>query len=77
VQVWQWVRYQAALDDGRQVDRALVRAVLEDLVTSLRNELGESWGNRRFDLAAQLFEEMVFADELPEFLTSIAYEHIE
>ena len=74
VQVWQWVRYGAELDDGRAVDESLVRAVLEQEIDAIRERLGATWSTRRFTLASQLFVDMVLADECPEFLTSIAYQ---
>lgn len=74
VQVWQWVRYATQLDDGRVVDEALVRTVLDEELSAIREQLGQAWPERKFELASKLFVEMVLAQELPEFLTSIAYE---
>ncbi len=67
-QVWQWRRYGAALDDGRVVTDALVRAVIAD-------EAAHFEGGR-FDAARQLFERLVLADTADDFLTLSAYESL-
>src|SRR3984893_19588594 len=35
-QVWQWIRHGARLDDGRTVDMALCRKLLDEELTKLR-----------------------------------------
>lgn len=77
VQLWQWQRHGARLDDGRTVDAGLLRTVLAEELGAIEQALGRpEYGKRRFDLASRLFLDMVLAAELPEFLTSIAYEHV-
>jgi malate synthase len=77
VQVWQWLHHRARLDDGTPVDQALVRDTLHDVLQQLEREFGAArWSQRRFALARDLFLDMVLARELPDFLTSVAYEHI-
>ena len=63
-QVWQWVRHGARLADGRVVTEGLVRQVMAAAFPT------ES-------LAAKLFGNMMTGAEFPEFLTLIAYEHLE
>src|SRR6266498_1620351 len=63
-QVWQWVRHGARLADGRVVTEGLVRQVMAAAFPT------ES-------LAAELFGKMMTGAEFPEFLTLIAYEHLE
>ncbi|NJK31357.1 MAG: malate synthase A [Deltaproteobacteria bacterium] len=73
-QLWQWIHHRAALEDGRLVDEALVRRITDEELARIRDELGaDSYAAGRFDLARQLFEELVYADELADFLTSHAY----
>ncbi len=70
-QVWQWVRHGARLSDGRTVTRALVESIIaEELET--KNLKGG-----KFDLAAELFAQLMTGAEFPEFLTLLAYEHLE
>jgi malate synthase len=68
-QVWQWVRHGARLNDGRAVTQEMVREVVEQQKKKL--------GGQHMDLAAELFEEMMTSKEFPEFLTLIAYQHID
>ena len=76
-QVWQWRTHEARLDDGRLVDETLVRLTLADELASIRRELGDDAFERsRFRSAAALFESLVLADELPEWLTVAAYEQL-
>ena len=74
-QLWQWLRREAILDDGRPLTtdlyRRLAAAELEDLERQALLELGEP---RRPDEAARLLERLVLAPELEEFLTLPAYE---
>jgi malate synthase len=73
-QVWQWLRHGARLADGRPVERAVVAALLADELERLRADA--STAGPRFALAADLFERLVLADELADFLTLGAYEHL-
>jgi malate synthase len=72
-QVWQWVRHRARLEDGRTVDAALCRAMLEEELLKLRESAGDG---SRYDDAANLFRELVEAPTFPEFLTLPAYDLI-
>jgi malate synthase len=77
-QVWQWVRHGARLDDGRTVTPELVRSVTAEELEGLRRRLGpERFDGGKFALAARLFEEMMTRDEFTEFLTLVAYEHLD
>jgi malate synthase len=76
-QVWQWVRHGVRLADRRHVDAGLVAATVRDVLGTLERELGPAYGETRFPLAAQLFEQMMTASECPEWLTAVAYEHID
>ena len=69
-QVWQWARHGAKLADGRTVDSALITQTIAQEVAR-HNHAG------KFDLAAKLFEEMLTAEEFPEFLTLIGYDYID
>jgi malate synthase len=75
-QVWQWLKHGARLKDGRLVDRALCEKLIEDDLAMNRVALGEAFSRSKFEEAAQLFAELIFADEFPEFLTLPAYELI-
>ncbi len=72
-QIWQWIRHGAKLDDGRTVDAALCRAILDEELGKLRKAAGDGG---RYDDAARLFRELIEAPAFPEFLTLPAYEMI-
>ena len=77
VQLWQWLHHGASLDTGRRVDAALIRTTLAEVLASLQSTLGPAtYEKRRFDLASTLFLDMVLGKQLPDFLTTVAYEHI-
>jgi malate synthase len=78
-QIWHWAHHpRGMLDDGRKVTLDLFRTVESQELDKIR----ESVGNTRFETghyetAARLLSEIITADELAEFLTLKAYEHID
>ena len=76
-QLWQWLHWNAVLGDGRRVTRELVEHVITDEMDVIAREVGEARvAQGRFDEARDLFASLVFADEIPEFLTTVAYERL-
>ena len=76
-QVWQWLRHGARLADGRAIDAALVRATLAEELAARRAELGpDRWNSSRFELASQIFTDLILQPELADFLTTAAYCHL-
>ena len=71
-QVWQWIRHGAQLDDGRTVDMALCRKLLDEELA----KLGASRSDGGYEAAAKLFCELIAARAFPEFLTIPAYDMI-
>ena len=67
-QLWQWRTTGTVLDDGRAVDESLYRQVRDAELEALG---GRATG--RLADAAALLDELVLADEFPEFLTLRAY----
>ena len=63
-QLWHWRTHAARLDDGRPIDANLYRAVRAQELDRLG---GRTTG--RLGDAADLLDELVLADDLPEFLT--------
>jgi malate synthase len=69
-QVWQWIRHEATLDDGRTVSPELALRIQEEELATLRAELGDdAYVSGRYDEAAELFTQVALAAELAEFLT--------
>jgi len=77
-QVWQWIRHGAVLEDGRRVDAALLRQVLDEEMKRIASEVGaERFSRGRFAEARSLFERLSISEVLEEFLTIPAYEMLE
>jgi len=78
-QVWQWVKHPTGvLDDGRNVTADMVRELIPEELEKIQRLVGaERYDAGHYDLAARLFERLATQDELEEFLTLVAYEHLE
>ena len=74
-QLWQWVRYGAVMNDGEHVSSELVDRLMDEEMSKLREKLGEERfaTKGRFSEARELFEQMTHSQQIPEFLTSVAY----
>src|SRR5579884_3811864 len=72
-QVWQWVKHNAKMDDGRPVTAELVRRATDDELEKLKARNGAG----RFADAGRIFEQMMTSAEFPEFLTLVAYDYID
>ena len=70
-QLWQWIRYQARMDDGRAITPEWFDQILGEVVGRLK-AAETTPKNHKFDRAAELFTEMS-KGEFEEFLTSVAY----
>jgi malate synthase len=69
-QVWQWLHHKsAALDDGRKIDLALYKKLLEEEASKIKDS-----DTPTFKTAAKLFDELVTAETFKEFLTIPAYQ---
>ena len=71
-QVWQWVRHRASLEDGRAVTPALVSEMMDRRVEKLNGSAGP-----QLSTAANLYKDMIFGSDFPEFLTLRAYDHLD
>ena len=71
-QLWQWIRHRVRLEDGRTVDAALCRKLLDEELAKLRT----SRSDNGYEAAAKLFCELIEARAFPEFLTIPAYDMI-
>ena len=76
-QIWQWLRHGAELADGRKVDEALLRSLLDEELAILRRSLGEErFAQGHFDEATQLFLDVTMAPAFVDFLTEPAYRRL-
>jgi malate synthase len=77
-QVWQWVRHESKLSDGRSVTMELVRRAIAEELEKLRTNLGaERFDSMGFKTAAEIYEGMMTSPDFPEFLTLVAYKHLD
>ncbi|MGH6969319.1 MAG: malate synthase A [Stellaceae bacterium] len=76
-QVWQWIRHKAKLADGRMVDKALCRRLLDEELAKLKAMVGDAaFDAGRYRDAARIFVALIEAPRFPEWLTVPAYEQI-
>jgi malate synthase len=76
-QVWQWLRNNALLEDGRVFDRNLYLSIYKDEVLKIKKSQSENNStNNQFDRAFKIFNELVQSDAFEEFLTLPAYKYI-
>jgi malate synthase len=69
-QLWQWLKFEAPLDDGRTLTRPLFDTLLAEEMAALPH-------SERLEEARSLFESLVLAEECAEFLTIPAYDRID
>jgi len=77
-QLWQWVNNDnAMLTDGRSIDKALYGEIAPQVLADIKARVGEEAYNQgKYELAAQLFEQLITDDNYADFLTLKAYEFL-
>jgi malate synthase len=76
-QVWQWIRHKAKLTDGRLVDQALCRKIVDEELEKTKAMVGEArYSSGRYHDAAELMRNLIEAPEFTEFLTLPAYDKV-
>src|ERR1700678_2818212 len=77
-QLWQWAHNGGRTTDGATLDVATVQATIPVVLERIKEELGEKrFAASKFTAAGKLFDQMSAAKEMPEFLTSVAYDSID
>jgi malate synthase len=76
-QVWQWVRHNQKLSDGRPITKEFVRQIVREENGKVKAQLGDAaYAQGRYDEAAQLMLDLVEQPRFEEFLTLPAYDRI-
>ena len=76
-QVWQWLKNEAVLEDERVLTRELILQWEKEELSKIKKYVGEErYVKGRFNLAKELFNELIFCDKFEEFLTLKAYPFI-
>jgi malate synthase len=78
-QAWHWIHSaKGVLTDGRKVTLEMVRKMIPEELQRVRASLGEAtYAAGQYELAADLFDKLVSAVPLPEFLTLFAYDYLD
>jgi malate synthase len=73
-QIWQWIRYGAALEGGIVATQKFFERALAEEMERVKREVGpEDYAKGRFPEAIALFRDISLAPEFVEFLTIPAY----
>jgi len=76
-QVWQWLKNEVTLEDGRVFNQALFQDIFDDEIEKIITEVGEdNLPKTKFKLAISLFKKLVTAKKFEEFLTLPAYQYL-
>lgn len=76
-QVWQWLKNEVKLEDGRKFTTDLYEELFDDEIEKITTEVGEDTiNNTKFKLAFELFDKLVSSEKFEEFLTLSAYRYI-
>lgn len=76
-QIWQWLQNEAVLSDGRMLTREMILQWEREEMAKIEDYVGEKrFREGKFNLAKELFNELIFAEKFEEFLTLKAYPFI-
>lgn len=76
-QIWQWLKNEAVLSDDRTLTRNMVLQWESEEMDNIEKYVGETrFKNGKFNLAKELFNELIFSENFEEFLTLKAYPFI-
>ena len=75
-QLWQWIKNKVKIND-QNITKEFFDTILKEELESIKNEIGDDrYNNGKFDLASNLFKDMILKDDFDEFLTLPAYKYI-
>jgi malate synthase len=76
-QIWQWLQKEATLEDGTTFTMKMYVELQKEELEKIKKMMGnDRFVNGKFDVAIQLFDELVLADDYQEFLTLEAYNYL-
>lgn len=76
-QVWQWLHHRITLSGGPRLTPSVFEGICAQECAKVSAEVGpERYSSGRFDLAEQLFRDMVQRPTMDEFLTVAGYEYL-
>lgn len=76
-QIWQWLKNKAVLSNGHTLTRDMIHLWEEEELVKIQNYVGEKrFKNGKFELASEIFTDLIFSEDFDEFLTLKAYPFI-
>ena len=76
-QVWHWLHKNIRLESGGIFNQKMYQLLKKEELEKIEILVGENrFENGKFQLAIELFDELVLSEEYKEFLTLSAYNHI-
>ncbi|MGH1519372.1 malate synthase A [Chryseobacterium sp. JK1] len=76
-QIWQWLKNEAILSDDRTLTRNMILQWEAEEMDYIEKYVGETrFRHGKFNLAKELFNELIFSENFEEFLTLKAYPFI-
>jgi malate synthase len=76
-QVWQWIKHNAIMEDGRTVNLNWVLSLIPSELEKIEGYVGkDAFISGKFPLATDLFKKLISQGEFEEFLTLGAYDYI-
>lgn len=77
-QIWQWIHNEkGVLSDGRKITKEFYFPIVKEELSKIKAMVGEErFSKGKYELAAELINQLSTSDEFGEFLTLVAYEKI-
>jgi malate synthase len=76
-QVWQWMKHNTKLNDGRLIDASLCRKIIDEELEKTKAVVGAArFDGGRYSEAATMFRDLLEANDPADFLTLPAYDWI-
>ena len=76
-QLWQWIKNEVSMENGSKITEEFFNIILKEELDAIKLEIGDNrFSNGKFDLASNLFKDMILKDDFDEFLTLPAYKYI-
>lgn len=76
-QIWQWLRNEVILEDGRRFDQDLFEKLFSNELGLIQNQVGkETYQSDNYQNAISIFKELVTDTQFEEFLTTKAYKYL-
>ena len=74
--LWQWVKHQAKMDNGKCVTGALVKKAIDDEIDAIKSRMGNKFAESKFLKARDYLWRTSQGGEYADFLTTLMYDDI-